>query len=417
MNEIRPDTSVAIGPARRLRPARRAAVTIAAVTSVVTVIAGCSSTSSGSSGSGSGKTYNVLASLPLSGPEATNGEDIQIGLKAAVAQVNSTGGIDGKQVKLTIKNDNGDPNTAVNIVQSAISSGSKPDLVASGPTQEAVAIAPLLQKQKILMINVGAASQLADTSKFPLFFATAIDAFDIQAANIAYAKSKGYTHIALLSGTDGFGQSSEQAFKQAAASAGVKVSYGNFDPAGTDYTAVLEKLRSSNPQAVVFDAIGTPTGLILKDRAAIHWTVPFIGDAGVAVSDNYSFVPHNALKGVVIQYPTLDVAGASGKSPAYKKAYAAFTAGGTLKDPLAATGYGYDVIIAAQVGAASAKSTDGTKIANALETLPASTPVTWVSKNGPLGFTKSSHSVHYVRSDFSYLPIGPISNGLVTAAS
>lgn len=375
---------------------------------------GGSSGGSGSSGSsGAGKTYNVLALLALSGPQASNGRDIQIGLKAGVAKVNSTGGIDGAKVKLTVEDDQGDANMAVTLTQSALSSGTKPDLVTVATPVESVPVEAILAKEHVLMIAIGAADQLADTTKYPLFFATAIDALDIQAANVAYAKQQGYTKIGFLAGTDALGQSSVTAFQQAAKGSGLSVAYSTFDPTSANLTPQIQKLQAAKPQAVFYDALGTPTGVILQDRHQLGWTVPFIGDSAVAVSNNYAFVPHDALTGALIQYSTLDVAGAPGKSPAYPSAYKALLASAKLTDPLAATGYGYDVPIIAQSAAKQAGSVDSTAIAKALEQLKTPSSVPWISKNGSLGFSTTSHTVHYVLKDFTYAPIGPVKDGLI----
>jgi hypothetical protein len=45
---------------------------------------------------------------------------------------------------------------------------------------------------------------------------------------------------------------------------------------------------------------------------------------------------------------------------------------------------------------------------------PASVP--WISKNGPLGFSATNHTVHYTLKDFTYAPIGPVKEGLIQAS-
>src|SRR5277367_3857075 len=92
---------------------------------IVMSVAACSSSgssadaSSGSSASSSGSsegTYNVFAVEALSGPDAPYGQAAGDAVKAAVDVINSSGGVLGHKVVLTMKDDAGDPTTAVTLL-------------------------------------------------------------------------------------------------------------------------------------------------------------------------------------------------------------------------------------------------------------------------------------------------------------
>lgn len=94
----------------------------------VSVLAACSGSSNSSSG-GSGSTtapsnstgpLTIGASLSLTGDFSADGQAFEKGYKLWVRDVNAHGGLLGRQVKLTILNDNSDPNQVVTNYQTLL---------------------------------------------------------------------------------------------------------------------------------------------------------------------------------------------------------------------------------------------------------------------------------------------------------
>ena len=94
----------------------------------VSVLAACTSSSTSSGGSGSSTTspgsstapITIGASLSLTGDFSADGQAFEKGYKLWVQDVNAHGGLLGRQVKLTILNDNSDPNQVVTNYQTLI---------------------------------------------------------------------------------------------------------------------------------------------------------------------------------------------------------------------------------------------------------------------------------------------------------
>lgn len=100
--------------------ALRSTRTAVAVTAVLAVVSACglgskgsTPATSGASGSASTSSLTFGASLPLTGPFAEFGTAAKTGYSTWAAEVNSHGGILGRQVNLVIKDDASDQNTAV----------------------------------------------------------------------------------------------------------------------------------------------------------------------------------------------------------------------------------------------------------------------------------------------------------------
>jgi ABC-type branched-subunit amino acid transport system substrate-binding protein len=90
-----------------------------AATAAMVVLAGCGS-SSGSGGSSGGGSISIMQ---ITQPVA-NGQDLSLGVRAAVGAINGAGGIDGHKIKFTFCQDGspplGDPNTSANCARQAV---------------------------------------------------------------------------------------------------------------------------------------------------------------------------------------------------------------------------------------------------------------------------------------------------------
>jgi ABC-type branched-subunit amino acid transport system substrate-binding protein len=94
---------------------------LAAVTALV-VLAGCGS-SSGSGGSGKSGDSSTISIMQITQPVA-NGQDLSLGVRAAVNSINAAGGIGGHKLTFSFCQDGspplGDPNTSANCARKAV---------------------------------------------------------------------------------------------------------------------------------------------------------------------------------------------------------------------------------------------------------------------------------------------------------
>jgi len=104
------------------------------------LMAGCK-TNAGSKADSSSGPIKIGVVAILSGPNAQIGESHEAGAQLAADQINKAGGIDGRKVQLVVKDEQGDPNTSVQVARDLIGSGVKliagytldPDCLAASP--------------------------------------------------------------------------------------------------------------------------------------------------------------------------------------------------------------------------------------------------------------------------------------------
>ena len=103
------------------------------------------------------KEYKIGMTNPRSGSQVMTG-DIQIaGVETAVREINAKGGIDGVPIRVIYEDNQAKPTMAVTALQKLISLDKVPLVFTTyGNTQ--LAQAPLADKNKVVMINVGVSS-------------------------------------------------------------------------------------------------------------------------------------------------------------------------------------------------------------------------------------------------------------------
>ncbi len=146
-----------------VRPVRLAAV--AAVAALGLVLAACSSSSSstpssgGSSAPASGSTLTVADVAPFSGPDAALGPTYLATCYGATSAINAAGGVLGHKLSCKSVDTRGDPADAVPAVNQMFASTPNLALVIGCTSDEAAAVAPIINDHKMAMFCMTGQSQ------------------------------------------------------------------------------------------------------------------------------------------------------------------------------------------------------------------------------------------------------------------
>lgn len=214
-------------------------------------LAACTSSPSATSSNGcpdsSGQvTLGFLGGF--TGNESFLGPDMMLGVKAALAQINASGGILGCNVKVVTGDTANDP---VDAVPAYRNMASKQVPVIIGPTSEGEAALPDMKRAKIPTFIQGGTTDLDKITGNPYFWRTTpSDA--AQAAAMAYfALSKGWKKAAVAF-TNDVGSTPvvaplEAAFKKGG---GTIVTTASLVPDGANYQSVVQQLVTAKPQVV-----------------------------------------------------------------------------------------------------------------------------------------------------------------------
>ena len=300
-----------------------------------------------------------------------------------VKDINARGGILGKKVELLIEDDACKPEMATNTATKLVSK--KVDIVmghiCSGATKAALGI---YNDARIIVISPSATNpELTQSGQYPNFFRT-IASDDAQAkleVDFAINRLKVKT-IAVLHDKGDYGKGlAEYARKFAAATKNVKVVlYEGITPGAVDYSAIVQKIKQSGAEAVIYGGYHPEAASIVSQMRKKGMKTIFISDDGVKDITFIKVAGKNA-EGVYATGPkdTSKNPLAIAANEAHKKAYGS--------DPGAFYLNAYAATQAILNAIQKAKSTDYTKVSNALRTYAVDTPL------GKIKFDKKGDAI------------------------
>ena len=300
-----------------------------------------------------------------------------------VKDINARGGILGKKVELLIEDDACKPEMATNTATKLVSK--KVDIVmghiCSGATKAALGI---YNDARIIVMSPSATNpELTQSGQYPNFFRT-IASDDTQAkleVDFAMNRLKVKT-IAVLHDKGDYGKGlAEYARKFAAATKNVKVVlYEGITPGAVDYSAIVQKIKQSGAEAVIYGGYHPEAASIVSQMRKKGMKTIFISDDGVKDITFIKVAGKNA-EGVYATGPkdTSKNPLAIAANEAHKKTYGS-EPGAFYLNAYAAT---QAILHAIQ----KAKSTDYTKVSNALHTYAVDTPL------GKIKFDKKGDAI------------------------
>jgi branched-chain amino acid transport system substrate-binding protein len=321
--------------------------------------------SSGSSGGSAGSSSPIVIGVPvpLSGDYASAGTDILHGAELAARQINASGGVDGRKIKIVSQDDACQAQTAAQAAQKLISQGI---MAAAGGYCSTAALPELEAFHRAGIPYVMDAStnpQLTEMG-FPEAFRT-IGRDDEQGPFVAKFIT-GFLHAKRVAvGNDnstyskGLADSTVAALKKD----GAQVVFSNaLTPGQSDYTSYLTKIAQSRPQVFYYTGYYPEFGLMLKQakQLGLHFTM-MGGDANN--DPTLMKTAGSAANGALVDTAPLAqfLSSAKGYVSAYQKAY------GTGPGPYST--YEYDAVGVVAQAIRNARSSDPKKIAAALHAM------------------------------------------------
>ncbi len=255
------------------------------------------------------RVVEVGASLALSGPQRTFGQEYLTGLRMAVQHINDTGGIlkTHRCLELLYKDDRGSAPVARQAVRDLVNREQVTFLISPFLSKQVQAAGPALAAANV---PVGSFSGLAETFRrgaSPWTFPLASSAGNVARAMVAYAHSGRWESLAIVAVDDPIGRQDAASLTTAAQRGSLGVS-ATAITTGRDASTALERLRATQPQglAVLGDTLDVAT--ILAARRALGWDVPVVATQAAVDPSVVRVVGAAGLTGVAVEVPAAIVA-------------------------------------------------------------------------------------------------------------
>jgi branched-chain amino acid transport system substrate-binding protein len=218
----------------------------------------------------------------LTGPNATFGISSTNGLKLAVEELNNSGGLLGKKVKLITYDDQGKPSEAQTVVQRLIKNDNVVAVIGEVASSNSKAGAPICQQSKIPMISPASTNPEVTAIGDYIFRVCFIDPFQATVVSKFILNTLKLKKVALLKDvknaySTGLSDFFEKEFKNMG---GEIVEVQSFSAGDKDFKAQLTSLKAKNPEAIFIPAYYTDVNLISIQAREIGLTCPLIGSDG-----------------------------------------------------------------------------------------------------------------------------------------
>lgn len=226
---------------------------------------------------GGGDTVQIGAVIPLTGPNATIGEDQQRGIDLAVQQINEQGGVLGKDLEVLVEDSGGTPEGAIDAARKLVETQDVPVVMGEYSSGNTLPMAQFLQREGIVHINPGSSSpDLREVGDFSFGVIGLDDVAGAFTAEKAY--ELGYRSAAFLAPNNPYGQGILRETKARFEELGGSVEESILYTEGkTDYRAEVQRLASANPDVLIYTAYGTEAATINRQafELGVSDQIPF----------------------------------------------------------------------------------------------------------------------------------------------
>jgi branched-chain amino acid transport system substrate-binding protein len=223
------------------------------------------------------ETIRIGGLFSLTGAGAFWGEGEKNGALMAINDINSNGGINGKQLEMVIE----DGQTSFESIATATKKLVEVDQVdiIIGPTWFGQSGGPLAEQAKKIIISPSAGTDPLPSKYFFVMWPT--EEQEIIPV-VKHMKENGIKNIALIYNQNDWSVSMKDAFEQQAAKAGITIAKEfATNPDETDYKTIIAKIKEMKADAVYAPFAFYPSqGAFSRQRKEMGLTIPFYSSIG-----------------------------------------------------------------------------------------------------------------------------------------
>ena len=227
----------------------------------------------------------IGVAIPVTGPSAAIGAQIQHGAEMAVKNINDKGGINGEKLVLDIVDDASDPKQAVSGANKLAGEGVQ-FVVAHYNSGAALPAASVYDENGILAMSPGVTNPKLTESGYPLQFRVC-GRDDTQGAFAAEYIKKHYPDpkVMIIHDKTAYGMGLVEEVEKTLNKLGIKeLSFDGVNVEDRDFSAIVAKIKQSEANVVYFGGLYTPAGLLLRQMAEQKIKPQFI--SGDAITSN-----------------------------------------------------------------------------------------------------------------------------------
>ncbi len=272
------------------------AVALAAVAGIA-LVAGCGSSDDSTGSTGADATISIAMEGPLTGEQASNGQDMLRGVQLAVDEANAMGGILGRRITLIQADDKADPATGKQVARAVVDGEA---MAVVGPYNSAVGIGnlPIYVDGKVVPVQMTSSDDTTGEGVTVQPKNSQISPVEIgEIAGLKPAK------VSMIVDPSAYTQGMAHRLKAGLSGKGINVSSVAITEGRKDYSTQVQQALSGNPEVVYVSTYFPEGSIIARDlqiqskkgttttcfMGLANQDPGFITGAGIPASENCMF--------------------------------------------------------------------------------------------------------------------------------
>ena len=218
----------------------------------------------------------------LTGDQASFGNATVQGVKLAAEEINASGGVLGRKIRLVIEDDAGRPDQAASVVTKLITSDGVIAVIGENSSTQSLAGAPLCQTNKIPMISPSSTNPTVTEKGDYIFRVCFTDPYQGKAL-AAFAKNslKLDTAAILVDKKTDYSIGLAKFFRENYEALGGKiVAEQSYSGGDTEFRPQLTAIKTTKPKMLFIPGFYTEVGQIAIQARDLGMTIPLVGGDG-----------------------------------------------------------------------------------------------------------------------------------------
>jgi branched-chain amino acid transport system substrate-binding protein len=219
----------------------------------------------------------------LTGDVAMFGKPTLEGMKMAVEEINTGGGVNGRKIEIIEADNRGDKQEGASVTQKLISRDNVVAIVGDPTTGITKVAAPIAQKAQVVLLSAGSTGPgVVENGDF-IFRDTLLDSVAIPACIDFFARDLGYRKVAVItSDNNDYSVGFSQTFRDAAKGKGIEiVAEEKVKDGDKDFSAQITNIKAKKPDVIFFSGYYTEGALIMKEARKQGLKVNMFGGDGL----------------------------------------------------------------------------------------------------------------------------------------
>ncbi len=226
-------------------------------------------------------TIKIGFNAPLTGFAAADGNSARVGAELAVEQVNSAGGIGGKQIELVVYDDQASPKESAPLAVKLITQDNVAAGISGSYSGATRAAATIYQENNVPYISAYAVHPDITRAGDYVFRTSFVGEVQGRAGAKLIGEMMGHKRVVMITLNNDFGKSLANGFKEKAADFGIEiVNEYEYSIKDREFGAIVSKVKSDQPDAIYASGYFFTAGPLVRQLRAAGIEAPVIGQEG-----------------------------------------------------------------------------------------------------------------------------------------